>query len=295
MKNNFKKIISIVLVLTTIFVLALTMVACPSTETEGGDVIKIIDVKLTDEQYAFVCKKGNTALVESMNTFMEEIKNDGTFDALVDKYFKGVGEKVGYPVTTSDVTNTEGKFVVVTNCPFEPFEYMGEDGKIYGLDIEIAAAYANKMGLELVIKNIGFDEIFVQVDAGYADIGMAGITASADRAEVYDFTTPYYEASQKLIVAADNTDFDNCKTVEEVEAVLASLTGKKIGYQNATTGGLYINGDEDWGYAGFANIQGKAYANAQVAVTDLINGNIYAVVLDEAPASAIVSAVNANN
>ena len=295
MNNNFKKIISIVLVLTTIFVLTLTMTACPSSEVTGGDVIKIIDVKLTDEQYAFVCKKGNTALVESINAFMEEIKNDGTFDTLVDKYFKGVGEKVGYTVTTSDVTNTEGKFVVVTNCPFEPFEYMGEDGKIYGLDIEIAAAYANKMGLELVIKNIGFDEIFVQVDAGYADIGMAGITASADRAEVYDFTTPYYEASQKLIVAADNTDFDNCKTVEEVEAVLASLTGKSIGYQNATTGGLYINGDEDWGYAGFANIQGKAYANAQVAVTDLINGNIYAVVLDEAPASAIVSAVNANN
>ena len=58
---------------------------------------------------------------------------------------------------------------------------------------------------------------------------------------------------------------------------------------------MYINGDEDWGYAGFANISGKAYANAQIAVTDLINGNIYAVVLDEAPASAIVAAVNANN
>ena len=291
MKNITTKIVSFIIIVATLVIAA----SCGNTNTTYTNQVKIIDVKLTDEQYAFVCKKGNTALVESMNTFMEEIKNDGTFDALVDKYFKGVGEKVGYPVTTSDVTNTEGKFVVVTNCPFEPFEYMGEDGKIYGLDIEIAAAYANKMGLELVIKNIGFDEIFVQVDAGYADIGMAGITASADRAEVYDFTTPYYEASQKLIVAADNTDFDNCKTVEEVEAVLASLTGKKIGYQNATTGGLYINGDDDWGYAGFANIQGKAYANAQVAVTDLINGNIYAVVLDEAPASAIVSAVNANN
>ena len=292
MKTIISKILTLIIVLT----LVLSMASCvPSDENGSSAVLKIIDVKLTDEQYAFVCKKGNTELVESMNAFMAEIKADGTFDALVDKYFKGVGEKVGYTVTTSDVTNTEGKFVVVTNCPFEPFEYMDVDGKIYGLDIEIAAAYANKMGLELVIKNIGFDEIFVQVDAGYADIGMAGITASPDRAEVYDFTTSYYEASQKLIVAVDNTDFDSCKTVEDVEAVLASLSGKSIGYQNATTGVLYINGDADWGYAGFANIQGKAYANAQVAITDLINGNIYAVVLDEAPASAIFSAINANN
>lgn len=291
MKTNIIKLLTFIMVLALI----LTFVSCINNSGTATELVKVIDVKLTDEQYAFVCKKGNTALVESMNAFMEEIKENGTFDALVSKYFEGVGEKVGYPVTTTDIENTEGKFVVATNCPFEPFEYMGEDGKIYGLDIEIAAAYAQANGLELVVKNIDFDAIFTQVDAGYADIGMAGITASVDRAEIYDFTTPYYEASQKIIVAADNTDFDNCKTVEDVEAVLASLTGKSIGYQSATTGGMYINGDADWGYTGFANIAGKAYANAQIAVTDLINGNIYAVVLDEAPASAIVAAVNANN
>ena len=291
MKNNKTNIIASFILVALIFALVLSFASCFGNK-ETGPVLKIIDVKLTDEQYAFVCKKGNTALVESMNEFMEEIKANGTFDALVSKYFEGIGTKVGYTVTTTDVENTEGKLVVVTNCPFEPFEYMGQDGKIYGLDIEIAAAYAQEKGLELVIKNIGFDEIFTQVDAGYADIGMAGITASADRAEIYDFTTPYYEASQKLIVAAGNTDFDNCKTVEDVEAVLASLKGKSIGYQNATTGGLYINGDEDWGFDGFANINGKSYANAQVAITDLINGNIYAVILDEAPAKAIVSVVN---
>lgn len=278
-----------------VIALVLGIVACSTTNTTSDPLVKLVDIKLTDEQYAFVCKKGNTELVESMNSFMEEIKANGTFDALVSKYFEGVGEKVGYPVTTTDIENTESNLIVVTNCPFEPFEYMGADGKIYGLDIEIAAAYAQKMGLELVIKNIDFDAIFTQVDTGYADIGMAGITASADRAEIYDFTTPYYEASQKLIVAASNTDFDNCKTVEDVENVLASLAGKQIGYQSATTGGLYINGDDDWGFDGFDNVQGKSYANAQIAVTDLINGNIYAVILDEAPASAIVSAVNSNN
>lgn len=291
MKSNLKKIVSKILVFATVLTFVLCAGACQSPSSEG-DVVKIIDVKLTDEQYAFVCKKGNTELVESMNAFMAEIKANGTFDTLVAKYFEGKGEKVGYPVATTDVTNTEDTLVVVTNCPFEPFEYMGTDGKIYGLDIEIAAAYAQKMGLQLVIKNIGFDEIFVQVEAGYADIGMAGITISEDRAEIYDFTTPYYEASQKLIVAADNTDFDNCKTAEDVEKVLASLKGKSIGYQSATTGSMYINGDEDWGYEGFANINGKSYANAQMAVADLINGNLYAVIVDEAPAKAIADAIN---
>ena len=288
-----KRIFKIFLIFVLAFTLLIGLVSCTSSVEKNNSLVKIIDVKLTDEQYAFVCKKGNTALVESMNAFMEEIKANGTFDALVSKYFEGVGEKVGYEVTTTDVTNTDNKFIVVTNCPFEPFEYMENDGKIYGLDIEIAAAYAEKMGLELVIKNIGFNEIFVQVEAGYADIGMAGITASADRAEIYDFTTPYYEASQKLIVSSSNTDFDNCKTADEVVEILSSLVDKSIGFQNATTGSLYIVGDEDWGFDGFANIDGKSYSNAQVAITDLINGNVYGVLLDEAPANMIVDEINA--
>lgn len=287
-----KKIITLILALTMILSMTFSLASCNSDNSETGDVVKVVDVKLTDEEYAFVAKKDNTALVNDFNAFLAEIKENGTFDALVAKYFEGNGEKVGYNVTTSDVVNTEGNLVVVTNCPFEPFEYIGDDGKIYGLDIEIAAAYAKAKGLELVIKNIGFDDIFTQVDAGYADIGMAGITVSEDRAALYEFTDTYFNASQKLIVAADNTDFDNCKTAEDVEKVLAGLKGKKIGYQNGTTGGMYVVGDADWGYEGFSNIDGKGYATAQEAVSDLINGNLYAVIVDEAPASAIVNAVN---
>ena len=285
-----KKIISLILTIALVGAMILSLASCQFGG--GGDVAKVIDVKLTDEEYAFVCKKGNTELVSSFNAFLADIKANGTFQTLVDKYFKGEGTKVGYAVTTGDVANTADNLIVVTNCPFEPFEYIGDDGKIYGLDIEIAAAYAEANNLTLVIKNIGFDDIFTQVEAGYADIGMAGITVSEDRAAIYDFTNTYYAASQKIIVAADNTDFDNCTTTEEVEAILASLTDKKIGYQTGTTGGMYINGDEDWGYAGFANIEGKGYATAQDALQDLINGNIYAVVVDEAPGAALVDAVN---
>ena len=287
-----KKIITLILALTMILGMAFSLASCDGGNGSDADLVKVIDVKLTDEEYAFVIKKDNTALVNDFNTFLADIKANGSFDTLVAKYFEGEGAKVGYDVVTSDVVNTESNLVVVTNCPFEPFEYIGDDGKIYGLDIEIAAAYAESKGLDLVIKNIGFDDIFTQVDAGYADIGMAGITVSEDRAEIYSFTTTYFNASQKLIVAADNTDFDNCKTVEDVEAILASLSGKKVGFQNGTTGGMYVVGDEDWGYAGFSNLEGKGYVSAQEAVSDLINGNLYAVIVDEAPANAIVNAVN---
>ena len=289
-ENKMKKIISLILALTVVCSFMLT--SCSLITGSSEPVAKIIDVKLTDEEYAFVCKKGNTELVDSFNAFLAEIKANGQFDTLVNKYFKGEGEKVGYEVTTTDVQNTADNLIVATNCPFEPFEYIGDDGKIYGLDIEIAAAYAASKNLTLVVKNIGFDDIFTQVEAGYADIGMAGITVSEDRAAIYDFTNTYYAASQKLIVAADNTDFDACTTAAEVEAVLAALEGKKIGYQTGTTGGMYINGDEDWGYDGFANVEGKGYATAQDALQDLINGNIYAVVVDEAPGAALVNAVN---
>ena len=146
-----KKIISLILVLAISCAFMLT--SCSIFGGGSNDpVAKIIDVKLTDEEYAFVCKKGNTELVDNFNAFLAQIKDNGEFDALVNKYFKGEGAKVGYEVTTTDVQNTADNLVVATNCPFEPFEYIGDDGKIYGLDIEIAAAYAASKNLTLVIK-----------------------------------------------------------------------------------------------------------------------------------------------
>lgn len=185
----------------------------------------------------------------------------------------------------------DGKFIVVTNCPFGMYEYIGDDGKIYGIDIEVAGLFAKENNLELVVKNIDFDAIFNQVDSGYADAGMAGITITDARKAVYDFTDTYCQASQKLIVLNSNTDFDGLTTVSEVETALKALTGKKIGYQTGTTGGMYVNGDEDFGFDGFSNITGTGYDTAVLAVNDMLNGNLYAVVVDEGPANTIASAI----
>lgn len=284
-----KKIISIVLALALLCGCTLALASCG----KSGKV-KIIDIPLTEEVYAFCLKKGNDELTEKLDTFLAGIKADGSFQAVLDKYFKGEGTKVGVEVFTGEnAVNDDNTLVVETNCPFEPFEYIGDDGLIYGVDIEIAKLFAEHENMTLiVINNPSFDAIFTEVDSGYADIGMAGITVSEDRVDVYNFTEGYYNASQKIIVMEDNTDFDNCKTAADVEAVLAGLTGKKVGYQTGTTGNWYVEGDEDWGYDGFANITAKGYATALDAINDMINGNIYAVVVDEAPGAAMVAGVN---
>lgn len=197
----------------------------------------------------------------------------------------GCGSGINYPTV-------KGKFTVVTNCPFGMYEYIGDDGKAYGIDIEVAGLFAKEEGLELVVKNIEFDSIFSEVEAGKADAGMAGITVSEDRKKSFDFSDTYAKASQKLIVLSGNTDFDGKTTAEAVEEVIKNLEGKKFGYQTGTTGGMYVNGDADFGYDGFANLEGKGYDTAVTAIQDMKAGNIYAVVVDEGPAAALVSSID---
>lgn len=189
-------------------------------------------------------------------------------------------------------TVQSGKFIVATNCPFGMYEYIGDDGKIYGIDIEVAGLFAKENELELVVKNIEFDSIFSEVEAGKADAGMAGITVSEDRKKTFDFSDTYAKASQKLIVLDGNADFDGKTTAKAVEEALKGLSGKKIGFQTGTTGQMYINGDEGFGYDGFANIEGKGYDTAVTAIQDMKAGNIYAVVVDEGPASALVASID---
>ena len=197
----------------------------------------------------------------------------------------GCGGSVKYPTT-------DGKFTVVTNCPFGMYEYIDDDGKAYGIDIELAGLFAKEEGLELVVKNIEFDSIFSEVEAGKADAGMAGITVSEDRKKTFDFSDAYAKASQKLIVLDGNADFDGKTTVKAVEEALSGLSGKKIGFQTGTTGEMYIKGDEGFGYDGFANIEGKGYDTAVTAIQDMKAGNIYAVVVDEGPAAALESSID---
>ena len=210
--------------------------------------VKVVEIDLTQEEYAFGVDKTQPELLEKANAFIDQIMADGTFEAICNNYF---GDGTPVPVKSAALDETKDQLVVATNAAFEPFEYMsGED--YVGIDMEIAAALAEYLGQELVIINMEFDAVCLSVGQQKCDIAMAGLTVREDREEYVSFTKSYYNASQKLIVMADDKTFDACKTAADVEAILNAMgSDVKIGTQNGTTGQFYVEGDEDWGIAGY--------------------------------------------
>lgn len=281
-----KKILSLI---TSAAVLAVMIASLGACSGGSSGKVKYIDIKLTDEQYAFAVNPSDTELLDAANELLAEIQQDGTFDKIVNKYFNNEGEPTGYEAGVQD--SSKDQLVVATNTPFSPFEYK-EGNLFYGVDIEIAAMLAEKLGQELVIVDMEFDAILTAVNTGNADIGMAGLTVSPDREELVAFTEPYYEASQVVIVREEDDTFDSCKTAEDVEAILSDYDSSvKIGVQTGTTGQLYVEGDEDWDFDGF-DATCVGYESAASAVNDMLNGNLSLVVVDEAPAMNIVEAIN---
>jgi polar amino acid transport system substrate-binding protein len=122
---------------------------------------------------------------------------------------------------------------------------------------------------------------------------MAGMTVTETRKQQVDFATSYYTSAQVITVRASDTTFDNCKTVDDVEAILKEQSKKyKVGTQAGTTGYMYTNGDADFEYDGFANLTTKAYSTGALAMKDLSNGKINAVILDKQPSLMIAKSIN---
>ncbi len=300
-----KKILSIALALVMMLSCFAALASCVAPEEKG---VKVIDIKLTEEEYAFAVQKGNTELLAQLNEFMAEINSNGKFDEIVNKYF---GDGTPTAVKSASEKKTDGsQLIVATNAAFEPFEYMvGEN--YYGLDLEIMALFAEKIGKELYIYNMEFDAVClavsaaggsyegedgaVTVEGGIADVAAAGLTVSDTRKEILDFSVSYYDASQMLIVDKNDTTFDACKTVADVEAILKGF-GKdiKVGVQSATTGQKYCEGDADWGFDGFG-FTTMPYNTGALAVQNILNGNVSYVIIDEGPAKAIAKNVNEAN
>ncbi len=280
-----KKFLSLFLV---VVMTALTLASCGGS---GEPVVKVIDIDLTQEEYAFGVDKTQPELLAKVNEFLAQIKADGTFDAICNNYF---GDGTPVPVTSAVEDPSKEQLVVATNAAFEPFEYM--EGENYlGIDMEIAAKLAEYLGWELVISNMEFDAVCLSVGQQKCDIAMAGLTVKAEREEFVTFSDSYYNASQKLIVPVANTEFDACTTADEVAAILATKDASTIiGVQNGTTGQYYVAGDESWGFAGYP-VTCTGYKNGSMAVQDMVNGNIQYVIIDSAPAAAISASINEMN
>ena len=178
-------------------------------------------------------------------------------------------------------TIEEGKLIMSTNAQFPPYE-MVADGEGFngtgfeGIDVEIASAIADKLGLELQIDDMEFDSALLAVQNNTADVMLAGLSYSEERDEVVDFTDSYATGVQVVIVK------------EGSDVTMDNLGEKMIGTQRGTTGYIYASDTPENG--GYGEDHVLAYDNGATAVQALMNGQIDAVIIDEAPAKEFVAA-----
>ena len=182
-------------------------------------------------------------------------------------------EAASTSAAAGELTTVEaGKLTMATNATFPPYEMTTDSGEIEGIDVDTAKAIAEKLGLELQIDDMEFDAALLSVQQGKADIVMAGVTVTDERKAVMDFSDSYATGIQSIIVP-EGSDI----------ASPDDLAGKKIGTQRGTTGYIYCSDD-------FGDENVVAYDDGLTAVQALNNGQVDAVVIDNAPAKEFVAA-----
>ena len=182
-------------------------------------------------------------------------------------------EAASTSAAAGELTTVEaGKLTMATNATFPPYEMTTDAGEFEGIDIETAQAIADKLGLELQIDDMDFDAALLSVQQGKADIAMAGVTVTDERKNVMDFSDSYATGIQSIIVP-EGSDI----------ASPDDLAGKMIGTQRGTTGYIYCSDD-------FGDDAVVAYDDGLTAVQALNNGQVDAVVIDNAPAKEFVAA-----
>jgi glutamine transport system substrate-binding protein len=172
--------------------------------------------------------------------------------------------------SASGKEETKKKIIVGTDAAFAPFEYM-DKGKIVGFDVDLLDAVMKEAGMDYELKNIGWDPLFAALQNKEIDMAISGITINDKRKQTYDFSVPYFEATQ-MIMVKQNSPIKNA----------LDLKGKTIGVQNATTGQEAVEKLLGKGN----NI--KKFETTVVAIMELLNGGVDAVVTDNAVANEYV-------
>lgn len=188
--------------------------------------------------------------------------------------FAGCGDK------ESEKENGKAKLVMGTNAAFSPYEFVDDNGNIVGIDAEIAKAIADKLDMELEIKDMEFDSLITACAGGSVDMVLAGMTVTDERKESVNFSDSYATGVQVIIVKEDS---DIKSTKDEDGNDVVDLTGKIIGVQSGTTGDSYCTDDY-----GQDNV--KQFANGALAVAALQSGQVDCVIIDNEPAKNYVAA-----
>ena len=189
----------------------------------------------------------------------------------------GSAEPASIPADFSTIA--EGKLIMATNAAFPPYEYV-ENDKVVGIDAEIAALIADKLGLELDIQDVDFDSIVPGVAGGKYDMGMAGMTVTEERKQNVNFTDSYATGVQAIIVPEGSA----IKSAADI----ATDGSMKVGVQQGTTGDLYASASPEKDGFGEENVE--RYKTGPDAVQALISGKVDCVIIDNEPAKAYVAA-----
>lgn len=290
-----KKILAALLTVATVITCAFAFTACDKKSGGATEKIKMVDVDLSSEQYAFIVKKEDTELLNTVNGILDA--KAAEIQAIMDKYLNATEDQLAtFGSNSIKTSSTDGanELVVATNIDFAPFEYYNGN-KIAGIDIEIAQLIADEMGKTLVVEHMDFDAVVTAVQTiDKYDIGMAALTISEDRKQMVNFTKPYFDTTQVVVVKADDTTFDACTDKDAMLQKLASLSGAaaKCGGQAGTTGQQFVKGNEALGFDGFKNLDFNGYDSPALAVQSMLDGNISFIIVDKAVAQTLLKNVN---
>jgi ABC-type amino acid transport substrate-binding protein len=166
------------------------------------------------------------------------------------------------------------KVLMSTNAQFQPFEYYSGK-KIVGIDVEIANKIAAKLGKELEIRDVEFDSLPNELSSGKCDFVAAGMSITDERKKNMDFSEPYFDATQSIIVLKDS----------QIKS-RTDLNGKTVGVQQGTTGDNYCTDEKKTADIHVKTV--KRYNKGSDAISDLIAGRLDAVVIDDFPAQKFV-------
>lgn len=156
------------------------------------------------------------------------------------------------------------KVVIGSEASFPPMEFIDDQGQIVGFDIDVVKAIAKETGLDIEIRNVAWDGIFGALKSGSVDVIASSVTITDERKAQFDFSRPYYRAGQSLLVrSSDSQKYPD----------LSALQGKTVGVQIGTTGAEHMQK--------LGNYELKQYNTAGLAIIDLANGQVEAVLIDK--------------
>ena len=291
MKKMAKFVVSFMLV-AVIIGANFALVACNG---DDKNYVAVAAIDLLQEDFGIAVKKGNTSLMNRVNAVIDDWLANGKMNQYMDYYSALANEeKGGESAVAPDGLQTSWDFgsatevvTMYTESGFAPYEfYKGEN--IVGLDVAIMSQVAVNLGKKLEVKDVVFDVVATNVANSTGDaVGAAGITINDERKQVIDFSNVY--ASSTLVIVSENGQYSSVK----------DLAGKTVGVQEGTSGDLIISAAKGAGYT-YENEDGqdvtvtavgatvKQYKQYALALQDLKNGRIDAILMDKIPAELML-------